>query len=309
MTAMRKKRIAIAAAAAALLLIAGLVKWCGPSTENINRNSATWVWDLKSLLDENGGSADGIVSFMRERDVRYAYVHTTDDMGAGETNEMFRSFIRKAAEAGIEVHALGGERDWVLPGKRGGMSDFLARVAEYNETAEEAEKFAGIHLDVEPYLLDEWEADEALVASRWIEMMEEFVSFARLRGLETGVDLPFWLDRIPAKAGNGDSVTLDQWMMSSVDSVALMSYRDEAEGNNGVLSLVRGEMDHAAETGRTVWIGLNVAKDSDNLLTFYEEGPDSFRGVADRIRREYGDSPAFGGIAVHDLANWMRIES
>jgi hypothetical protein len=306
---MRKRYFyALAVLTSTVLLIAGLVHWCGQASDGVNRSHATWVWDLNALLDGSGGSPDDVVAFLREREVKYVYLHTDDNMTRGETNDRFRSFIRKAGQAGIEVHALGGERDWVLPDKRSRLHDFLARVAEYNDSAQPEERFTGIHLDVEPYLLKQWKTDPESVVRHWIGMMDEFTSFARMRGLETGVDLPFWLDRVPASAEDGEAVTLDRWMMSAVDSVALMSYRDQAGGNNGVLALVQDEMDHARAAGRTVWVGLNVAPDSDNILTFREEGNGSFRRVADRIRRKYGDSPAFGGIAVHDLANWMRMD-
>ncbi|MCC3376188.1 hypothetical protein [Cohnella sp. REN36] len=266
---------------------------------------ATWLWDLESLLAERPGE---IIPFLREHRVRTVYVHADAELAKPGMPERYRSFIAEARKAKIEVHALGGERNWALPEGAKGIRAFLDRVAAYNASVPEASRFTGIHLDVEPYLLRAWESDQGEVVASWREMMTDYREFAHAHGLHAGVDLPFWLDKVTLP---DDERTLDAWMLDTADSVTLMSYRNQAEGSNGVLALVRPMMQTAENPSyadKRVLVGLNVAPDEANSLTFHEEGAAKFRQVADRIADRYADEPAFGGIAVHDLARWMALE-
>ncbi|MBB6673327.1 hypothetical protein [Cohnella nanjingensis] len=296
--------LAVAVTAVVGLAIA-IIPLFGPE-KKAPEHRVTWVWDLDALLAERTGA---IIPFLREHRVSTVYVHADAELAKPGMPEKYRAFIAEAREAKIQVHALGGEREWALPDRMQGLRAFLDRVADYNASVPEASRFTGIHLDVEPYLLPKWETDEASVVAGWREMMAAYKDFAHAHGLHAGVDLPFWLDKVKLP---DDERTLDAWMLDTADSVALMSYRNRAEGSNGVLSLVKPMM-QAAEAARKsdkqVFIGLNVAPDEASSLTFHEEGAGRFRQVADRIAARYTDDPAFGGIAVHDLARWMALEA
>ena len=269
----------------------------------------TWVWSLEELLNDNGG-AEEVIRFLEEQKVNAVYLHVDDTLKKAAAREAYRDFIRQASMAGIQVHALGGDRDWVLEPGREEFRVFLELITDYNGSAPAESRFTGVHLDVEPYLLKEWEEDRRGVVASWREMTEEFVSFAQAHSLETGMDLPFWLDTVPAGDDNeNDGIrTLDQWMMARSDSVSLMSYRNEAEGEDGVLAIVAGELEHAGRTGGTVYVGLNAAKDEEEKLTFYDRAAEELRRMMRRIDDEYAGQAGYGGIAVHDLASWMRKE-
>jgi len=296
--------------------------------KTVNRDTATWVWDLNALLDGDEANVPRVADFMRERQVRTVYLHVGTAI-SGEEEGLYRAFNRAASAEGIEVQALGGERNWALPEGRAGMREFLGMVSDYNAAVPEPERFAGVHLDVEPYSLPIWDEDREGTIRGWRTTVEEMSDFARAHALRSGVDIPFWLDEIPAfggdsgsgeasgtsetsrnsGSGGGDaSETLDQWMMRSADSVTLMSYRNEAEGSGGVIDLVKQEIDHARGTGAVVLVGLNVAKDTEPKLTFRGLGADRFRDAVSRIQRAYAGNAGFGGIAVHDLAAWMQLE-
>lgn len=278
----------------------------------VNRDEAAWIWDLPELVGSDGSKTGEAADFLRKHRIRTVYLYT-GSKATGEQQTLYRSFIQAASNAGAEVQALGGERNWVLAGGRQGLLDFMRQVAAYNDSAPENARFSGLHLDVEPYLLPEWDKDPNGVVRQWEEMMDQASEFARGRSLELGVDLPFWLDDIPASASadgeSGESSeTLDQWMMAKADSITLMSYRNEAEGSDGAIALVRQELRHAKAVGGRVFVGLNAAPDEQPKLTFYGTSAERLEQVAARIQREFAGNGGFGGIAVHDLAAWMRLE-
>lgn len=278
------------------------------SRASLNRDEATWVWDMDELLGTDGSRTREVIDFLREHQVRTVYLYTGKS-AAGSQLSLYRTFIQEASDAGVRVHALGGERNWALADGRAGLREFMEQVAAYNESVPEDARFTGIHLDVEPYLLPQWDKDQTGLIREWERMMDQAAEFTGSHSLELGVDLPFWLDDIPAAADDGKfSETLDQWMMAKADSVALMSYRNEAEGSGGVIALVKQELQHAEASGGHVFVGLNTAPDEEPKLTFYGMSPERLRQETKRIQREYAGNAGFGGVAVHDLAAWMRLE-
>jgi hypothetical protein len=303
---MRKWHYAVGALV--ILLAAVLTVYIRNAGPPVNRDQATWIWDLNGLLEGSEANIPEVKDFLLRHRVRTVYLHAGEDV-EGSEKPLFRSFIRQVGSAGVQVQALGGERNWALPEGRSGMYAFLDRIDSYNASVPQEERFAGIHLDVEPYSLPEWDKDQSEVVRQWKKTMNAAAEYARIHSLQLGIDLPFWLDRIPASADDsGSSGKLDRWMMAMSDSVTLMSYRDKAEGADGVLALVKQELEDAQGSGAKVLVGLNVAPDSEAKLTFDGEDAGRFRAVASRIRRAYAGNAGFGGIAVHDLAAWMRLE-
>lgn len=271
-------------------------------------DSVTWVWDLNRLLGGDTAKVDSAVSFLKEHQVVAVYLYASGSIAEPADLPLYRSFIEAARGQNIEVHALGGEREWALKEQSPGLAAFLQRVADYNDSVPAEARFAGVHLDVEPYSLPEWHSDQSDIIGNWKSVVSAAREFAWAHSLALGVDLPFWLDGVPAGPDGDSAKTLDAWMMANSDSVALMSYRTEAEGDNGVLALVRQEMEHAADSSCRIYIGLNAAADTDAKLTFKDKGIASFNRVSSQIRRAYSKAPAFGGIAVHDLDAWMALE-
>lgn len=272
-------------------------------------DSVTWVWDLNRLLGGDSAKVDSAVSFLKEHQVVAVYLYAPGSIAESAELPLYRSFIEAARGQNIDVHALGGEREWALKEQSPGLTAFLQRVADYNDSVPAEDRFTGVHLDVEPYSLPEWDSDQSDVIRNWKSVVSTAREFAWAHSLALGVDLPFWLEGIPAGSDGDSAKTLDAWMMANSDSVALMSYRTEAEGDNGVLALVRQEMEHAAaDSDCRVYIGLNVAADTDAKLTFKNKGIAPFNRVSSQIRRAYGKASAFGGIAVHDLDAWMALE-
>lgn len=63
----------------------------------------------------------------------------------------------KMEETGIEVLALMGKAEWAYERDAGTLIEEMRYVAEYNERHRDRGRIQGVMVDVEPYLLDEWD--------------------------------------------------------------------------------------------------------------------------------------------------------
>jgi len=101
---------------------------------------------------------------------------------------------------------------------------------------------------------------------------------------------------------------LGQWLISKHDQVAIMSYRDRAEGPNSVASLSAEELEWADELGKTVLLGVETKRSSEgNHVTFYEEGGRQLNLELAKLPGLIGEHPSYGGIAVHSYEHWKAL--
>lgn len=146
-----------------IILVAGiclllLILFLLPSGK-VNQNKATWLWDASLIRSET----EEIVAFSGREGITTIFLQIQQEV----TDEEYRHFVAAAHQQGISVHALNGQPDWAYEeGRRKGM-ELLAWLEAYNRTAAPEEKFEGVQLDVEPYVLRRWGREQAQVVEEW----------------------------------------------------------------------------------------------------------------------------------------------
>ncbi|UUZ90214.1 hypothetical protein LJK87_30125 [Paenibacillus sp. P25] len=215
----------------------------------------------------------------------------------------YRSFIKTAAGYGIEVHALDGAPEWALPVNRQYITDLVNWVKSYNASVLVNERFAGIQLDVEPYLLPEWSTDQGTVVTGWQQALAYFHDLVKQNtSLTTAAATPFWLDTIYMPDGSG---TLSEAIIAKLDETAIMSYRDNAQE---VADLAATELASADRFGKKLWISVETTSLPDTpFVTFYEEGKAEMERQLAIIDGLVSTHPSYAGIAVHDYAGWRAL--
>ncbi|MUG70296.1 MULTISPECIES: hypothetical protein [Paenibacillus] len=265
-----------------------------------NMPRATWLWDT-SLIGTNAGRTD-ILQFAKNERVERIYLQVNRDVAQSD----YRSFIQAAADSGIQIHALDGAPKWALPENRKYMTALVDWVKSYNASVLVNERFAGIQVDIEPYLLPDWTADQHAVAVNWQQSIAYFHDLVKKdsAALTTSAALPFWLDGIPLSDGSG---TLSEAMMGKLDETALMTYRNQALD---VIDLAAEEIALADRLGKKVWISVetNPAPDTP-YITFSGESKAEMERQLAVIDGLLKARPSYSGIAVHDYTGWRHIRN
>lgn len=262
------------------------------------QQKGAWIWDTPTITTQR----EEILAFAQENEITHIYLYI-DRKNA--TPHDYAQFIKEASKQDIKVEALGGDPSWGWKEKRPHIQDHIEWVESYNRNVNSDERFSGIHLDIEPYLLPEWKADQGRVIEEWLSNLEfaakEVHSIERL---EISVDLPFWVNTIQVPGYLDYSVST--WMLKRFDTLVLMDYRDFAEGEDGIVANALDIVKEASSMGKSVIVGVEMAESGEgDKATFYEEGYQEMEKELETAQGYMKKHPGFRGFAIHGFPDWM----
>jgi hypothetical protein len=282
-----------------LWLLGGFTSSSPLSTDSLPpyKPKATWLWDT-SLIGTVVGRTD-ILQFAKNQQIGCIFLQVNPEVAQSN----YRSFIKTAADYGIQVHALDGAPKWALPENRQKITELVNWVKTYNASVFDNERFAGIQVDIEPYLLPEWTADQNVLAVNWQQSLAYFHELVKKDStLTTGAAVPFWLDNIHLPDGSG---SLGAAIMAKLDETAVMSYRDKALD---VVTLAAAEIATGNRLGKKVWVSVETTPAPDTPhITFYGKGNTEMDRQLALIDGVLKTQPSYTGIAVHDYTGWRAL--
>lgn len=129
-------------------------------------------------------------------------------------------FIRRMSARSVKVYDLLGDPEWSYEKTGGTLLYELEQVVLYNEGQEENARIAGVMVDVEPYLLDEWDRSGRSrdnLMERYLSGIRKGYAYASEHGLEFWVCIPVFYD-----VTNED--ILEELISDACDGIALMNY-------------------------------------------------------------------------------------
>jgi hypothetical protein len=259
------------------------------------KSYGTWMWNTQKIVE----SPDTIIKLLKDNKFTEVYLQIDQKLDA----KYYSHFIKNANNNGIKVYALDGDPNWTLKNNRRELENFLNWVVNYNSSKVQDERFVGIHLDVEPYLLSLWKNNKIKVITDYMEYITYLKAFGAKNGLEVAVDIPFWFDEISIPK---QKVNLAEYVISRVDSVNIMAYRDRAQS---IIDIVKNEMNYAKKYNKKVVISVETGNTSEGEnITFYQEGLSFMWNELNEVDEYYKNSYNNYGFAVHYLENIMNIK-
>ncbi|MFC4736100.1 amidase [Bacillus daqingensis] len=269
--------------------------WAAPAGAASAPN-ATWLWNPWMFVEDESGT----IAFLKEKNVERVFVQI--DRSVPQAS--YRSFIRRAGTEGISVYALDGAPEWAAPKGDRHLTTMMNWLGDYQKRAGAAERFQGVHLDVEPYLLSSWNSNRAKTIADFQSLLLTAKRQSAAAGLPLEADLPFWFDEISFKNKNG-SGNLAEWVIQQLDGVTLMAYRDTASAIN---EIVKNEMAFAAKHKTPVTVGVETMQSHEgNHVTFFEEGEAYMKQQLDLVSARYA-GPYYGGTAIHHVDSWKTMK-
>lgn len=260
---------------------------------------STWLWNTVEIIENK----EEIIGFFKTRGVDEVYLQVNPSVGT----KHYHQFIAMASAENIDVYALDGAPNWVTVKGHPSFIAFYDWLEAYQLEASESQRFRGVHLDVEPYLLSGWTTAYGKTVLNYQKMVVEAVGRSRGLQLPLGMDVPFWFDE---KSYNNEfgKGNLAQWVIGQTDEVGVMAYRDQAVGPNGIIELTKNEMDYALSAGKKVKVGVETSPSAEgDFLTFHEEGEEFMLEELARVCAEYGTYSSYKGIAIHHYGSWKAL--
>ncbi|WP_193212136.1 hypothetical protein [Luteolibacter marinus] len=283
-----------------------------------NKNRAVWFW-------ADAGSIYGSISivgtpvresqtldFFNSRHIKKVYgsygARPVDDAAAIAT------WNAKLDAEGIESQFLMSENTWIFPANHPGfLTKISERVIDFNNAPGRlpAEKFDGLHLDIEPQALtgpDGWSAQSATGKRDYLFLLRD--TYAAVRAHFTGAglpdfpvyaDLPVWFDNLPVDGGSvgwTDAAERDAWfddIAVSLTGVSLMPFERDTFSliDNGVA------WERANITGAGIRIGIET--DIGSAAT-WPLVPD-FNAMLATLESAYGIDEA---VDIQSYSHWRQ---
>lgn len=300
------------------LLIASLLAGAACAQTPTQASRAVWTWEEPSyaMLDSPQAADEALAFLQRKKiDVVYLYADAFGDRNpVVRQSWLYRDFIRAAHACGIQVYALLGSwylhtERYVLPRHHRKAKAMLQRVLDYNAAAAPDARFDGVNYDIEPHLLDEWEdATRPRLLRGFLDMSAAMMEAKRKSGqtLPIGPAMPFWWDGIELE-WRGVRKLVSEHVIDLTDYVALMDYRNRADGRDSILSHAQDEMAYADRVGKRVVIGLEFNPGEPAKLSFHGMGEAAFEAEAGKVEAAYGKRPAFAGFVFHHYEGYRRF--
>ncbi|WP_203898035.1 hypothetical protein [Virgisporangium aliadipatigenens] len=239
-----------------------------------------WLWTRPSAVDA--------VAFAAQRRVKEIFVHvpTSPDV------PYLRELRQRASAAGIKLAALGGETSWT--------TDHAAALA-WQRAALGTGLFDAVHVDVEPYLLPEWQTAQATLAQQYLNLLGKLAAATTKR---VEADVPFWLGQLTVGRKN-----LATEVLSRVDAITVMSYRNTVTGPNSVMDIGRDFLTRAAAARKPARLAVETQPLAECAhCTFSGMSAATLdRALTSIDTTGNATSTGYAGVAVHHYDSWRSL--
>jgi hypothetical protein len=216
------------------------------------------------------------------------------------------SLVRLADTRGIEVGGVAGDPWWPSPQGHVDADAVLDFVGDL-EAGDAA--LAGLHVDAEPWGLDEWAEGKTELSVAYLEFVEHLEDRRAARDLATPITylIPYWFDgsngEAPLTSFAGNSAYPFDHLLDILRdgaAVSVMAYRNRALGEGGIVDLVRQELDQQRVP---VIVGVETAPIDPPSATFSGFDLAAFR---DQLRLVV-DATEAPEIVVNDFPNLWQL--
>lgn len=269
------------------------VKTTAAKTSSTSSIQAVWLWNTGAALSAPHAAVD----FCLQHGINLIYLQ----INYGYSAHAYSALIGQAHAHGIQVDALSGNPGWGLSSGQASLTAFINWVGNYNLGASGSQRFSGINLDIEPYVLSQWTSSQSSVVQQWQANVDQAVREGAKFGLPVTATVPFWLDTV-----SGGSMPLGKWMIRTLSQVDIMAYRSQVSGSNGVMAVASQELQDAKSLGKSAVVAVDLTN-SGSTTSFYSQGPTVMAHELTQMSHALSGNSAYAGWAVNDYSQWVAM--
>jgi hypothetical protein len=300
------------------------LKYFFKTPDTTDKEYGTWLWTptlsitpayTKEILDR--AKSDGVntvyLSIDSYLDIFVMRNGVAKESRRKEFAKILDNFLTEAHARDIEVDAEAGWRNWGEPGNEYKPLAILQFVKEFNDSHDN--KFRGFQYDIEPYMLDHYDANEERILKNFVTLVDRTENFIGSDDLKLSVVVPAFYDErdrsIPKFDYKGSNASVLKHLLNILDrrsgsSILVMSYRNFARGNDGSIDISSNEL-RTAKKGRYS-TEIILAQETGNFppayITFYGKTRKYFEDETGKLSKAFSKNANFGGLAIH-YANSM----
>lgn len=214
-----KMRIKYCFIAGLLLLIAAIAGIAfylihgGSVSKDAKEPAQTGIFSWSASLPSDAKQQEQLDFVIDRLCIGRVFQEFPDDPSA---DEEIPGFIHRLSKEEITCYALLGQPDWALSEHEPDLQARLQRISIYNNAHSDA-PLTGVMLDVEPYLLPEWDQDPDALMKEFSKTMAAIYQYNKAHDLDTILCIPYWYD-------NDYPDVLETLIRDCCDEIAVMNY-------------------------------------------------------------------------------------
>ena len=263
-----------------------------------------WAW--KQAHFDTAQARTEMLDFCKQEGISHIDQHVSIHGGVIKNADALKCLIAQAAQRGITVNALRGDKAMFLANNFERTLNGIKALVAFNRTLPEEAKLLGIKFDVEPYLTAQWKAggeQRDRVILEYLNCLTRARAHLKIHspGLELAVDVPFWWDKDEYTVNfEGNIKHFVHHIQDCVDWLGIMSYRREA---GKIIRLVEDEIAYASkqELARSIAPSMETSniKGKDAHISFGGVPSQQFRLALAALRATYADNTNVRCIMLH----------
>lgn len=228
----------------------------------------------------------------------YGFNRIFQSISSEISEQEIQSFVLELTGQNIDVYALSGTPEWALDPTGESMIERLKRIAMINEQLPKNQQIKGMVIDVEPYLLDDFDWENELIQESFISGMKNLYHVAQEEELELIVVVPYFYDT------KGYQEVLSTIIHEASSEVAVMNYFRNREINH--LTFEASEAKKANKPLTSVYEFKPPGKHGlSEKNTYYNEGVLAAQENAKQLIEHYDGQTIH--IAFHDYRAFREV--
>lgn len=237
------------------------------------KRRAMWVWKTESIVADPS-EEDALVQFCEDNKVTDLFLQLLPPpRGTERTAEHLApmaKLIGKLSRVGVAVEGLDGDPRFALLEHHREVVATTQAVIAYNGNVKKAQRFRGVRFDNEPYLLPGFAGpDRDSILRQYLQLLETLRVLTGEGKISLAADIPFWFDghnRYQEPIARLDGRPVSELVIDLVDSIAIMAYRTQVYGPDGVIAHSLDEIEYAERVGKDVFVALETVSLPDEVI-------------------------------------------
>jgi len=322
MSILTRRQTLVALGRCAASAAVSLPPWMRP--QDVLSPRGLWVWDEAPVLHDPQQQRT-FLDFCQRHRVTFEWMQiATSRTGVGrrlESGDDWKTLLAEGHRRGMRLAALDGDPHYALPEQHDLVLAIVDAVVAYNAAAQPAERFDGIHFDIEPYALEAWKdaPTRAQLLTAYLDLTARAAARAHAGGARYATDVPYWwTSRDPTTGEAMTAITFrgvrqaaTDHLLEMVDAVGIMDYRTQATGPEGLIQSVLGTLRRADQLKKArVFVGVeteDVGTGVPASITFAGKSMGHLNAELATAERAFIGYRSFAGIAIHQYRSFQKM--
>jgi len=256
-------------------------------TDNKFAVLGTWWWWVDSR------NRAKYLDFAAKNGINEIYYHTTN------FSNQTAAVIEQARDKGIRVYYL--EDDYNFIWDRKAFGRMMERYFAYQNSVPEKQKFAGLHLDIEPQEHPEFGKNAESFLQNYLDFIVWVCSAYKTNAVTVDLDIAWWFDDVLDYRGK--KTELYKALINEADRVFVMSYKDTAAK---IFDIAKEEISYAKRLHKQIVLGVETDRvDEEDDISYFGKDTAYFYGQLGELKNlvDYDNC----GLAIHHISSWFKM--